>query len=62
MCGRLNITDDPFVIQILLDLGIENPQERMHFGRFKRATDTISIIHQHNGQRSATWWLLLTQT
>ncbi|KZN66875.1 SOS response-associated peptidase family protein [Pseudoalteromonas luteoviolacea] len=65
MCGRLNITDDPFVIQILLDLGIENPRERMHFGRFKRATDTISIVHQHNGQRylsSATWWLLLTQT
>ncbi|OCQ20022.1 hypothetical protein A7985_19220 [Pseudoalteromonas luteoviolacea] len=65
MCGRLNITDDPFVIQILLDLGIENPREQMLFGRFKRATDTISIVHQYNGQRSlshATWWLLLTQT
>ncbi|KZN37618.1 SOS response-associated peptidase family protein [Pseudoalteromonas luteoviolacea] len=65
MCGRLNITDDPFVIQVLLDLGIENPREQVLFGRFKRAADTISIVHQQNGQRfmsSAMWWLLLTQT
>ncbi|MCF2856423.1 SOS response-associated peptidase [Pseudoalteromonas sp. SMS1] len=65
MCGRLNITDDPFVIQILLDLGIKHPHEHVHFGRFKRATDTISIVHQDHGKRrisSAIWWLLLTQT
>ena len=62
MCGRLNVSDDPFVIQLLLDLGIENPRQNMHFGRFKKAADTISIIIEKNGQRvltSATWWLLL---
>ncbi|ESP95430.1 MULTISPECIES: SOS response-associated peptidase family protein [Pseudoalteromonas] len=65
MCGRLNITDDPFVIQILIDLGIENPTEKIQFARFKRATDKVSIIYQENNQRKvtdATWWLLLTQT
>ncbi|AOT09316.1 SOS response-associated peptidase family protein [Pseudoalteromonas luteoviolacea] len=65
MCGRLNITDDPFVIQILLDLGIENPIEKVQFSRFKRATDKISIIYQENNQRlltDAIWWLLLSET
>lgn len=65
MCGRLNVSDDPFVIQLLLDLGIENPRDNMHFGRFKRATDTISIIIEKKGKRiltPATWWLLLEQT
>ncbi|NMP15424.1 SOS response-associated peptidase family protein [Thalassotalea sp. Y01] len=62
MCGRLNISDDPFVEQLLLELGIENPRQRMNFSRFKRATDSISIVREHNGKRrldDATWWLLL---
>ncbi|MCG7536453.1 SOS response-associated peptidase family protein [Pseudoalteromonas sp. OOF1S-7] len=62
MCGRLNITDDPFVIEVLTGLGITNPRASMHFGRFKKATDSISIVHEENGQRqlsNATWWLLL---
>ena len=62
MCGRLNVSDDPFVTQLLLDLGIENPRQNMHFGRFKKAADTISIIIEKNGQRvlsPAIWWLLL---
>ncbi|KXI30577.1 hypothetical protein AX660_10415 [Paraglaciecola hydrolytica] len=65
MCGRLNVSDDPFVTQLLLDLGIENPKENMHFGRFKRATDIISIVTEKNGKRQlipATWWLLLEST
>lgn len=65
MCGRLNITDDPFVIQILLDLGIKDPHKNMLFSRFKRATDKVSIVYQDNHERKvaeATWWLLLTQT
>ena len=65
MCGRLNITDDPFVIQVLLGLGIENPAEKIQFSRFKRATDKISILYQENNQRQlsdAIWWLLLSET
>lgn len=65
MCGRLNVSDDPFVIQLLLELGIENPRENMHFGRFKRATDIVSIVREKNGKRvltPATWWLLLEPT
>ncbi|WP_394176799.1 SOS response-associated peptidase family protein [Thalassotalea litorea] len=62
MCGRLNISDDPFVMALINELGVESPREKVHWGRFKRATDTISIIRQHDGQRvleDATWWLLL---
>lgn len=65
MCGRLNITDDPFVTALVEQLGIVNPTEKIRYGRFKRATDTISIIRQVNGQNQiddATWWLLLEQT
>lgn len=65
MCGRLNITDDPFVIALVEQLGIPNPREKIKFGRFKRATDTISIIRQVDGVNqidNAMWWLLLEQT
>lgn len=65
MCGRLNITDDPFVSALVELLGVVNPTQKLNFGRFKRATDNISIIRQVNGQNQiddATWWLLLEQT
>lgn len=62
MCGRLNITDDPFVRQLIKELGVTSPLDKVHWGRFKRATDTLSIIREHQGKRElidATWWLLL---
>jgi len=65
MCGRLNVSDDPFVIQLVEQLGIENPIEKMRFGRFIRATDVISIIREGAGKRQledATWWLLLEKS
>jgi len=65
MCGRLNISDDPFVMELINWLGVENPREKVNWGRFKRATDPISIIREDQGQRvinDATWWLLLDKT
>lgn len=65
MCGRLNVSDDPFVMKLIEDLGILNPREVVKFSRFKRATDTLSIIRNVNGQPridDATWWLLLDKT
>ncbi|CCQ12484.1 conserved hypothetical protein [Pseudoalteromonas luteoviolacea B = ATCC 29581] len=66
MCGRLNITDDPMVTQTLLDLGVANPYEKKHLGRFIRATNQLSIVLQENHQppriQSAAWWLLQEPT
>ncbi|QTH72070.1 SOS response-associated peptidase family protein [Pseudoalteromonas xiamenensis] len=73
MCGRLNITDDPWVTQILLDFGIENPYEPRHLGRFIRATQEISIVLEEKVKattgpmtqrrvQSAAWWLLQEAT
>ncbi|TKB47543.1 SOS response-associated peptidase [Thalassotalea mangrovi] len=69
MCGRLNISDDPFVMELINWLGVDshnpNMRENINWGRFKRATDTISIVRQSEGQRvisDATWWLLLDKT
>jgi len=65
MCGRLNMTDDPFVIGLIRQLGVESPIETVRWGRFKRATDTLTIVKQIDGKNylmDATWWLLLDQT
>ncbi len=65
MCGRLNVSDDPFVIELVKQLGIENPVEKMRFSRFIRATDVVSIVREYQGQRQlddATWWLLLEKS
>lgn len=65
MCGRLNISDDPFVTALVKQLGVSNPTDKMRFGRFKRAADTLSIVHRKNGITQisdAIWWLLLDQT
>jgi putative SOS response-associated peptidase YedK len=62
MCGRLNVSDDPFLTVLLKKIGVENPTETMSFSRFKRATDSISIVREVNGVRrldNAMWWLLL---
>ena len=63
MCGRLNITDNPFVSALLDDLNVTN-KETFRTSEFVRATDTISIVREVNGQRrldDAIWWLLLEQ-
>ena len=65
MCGRLNVSDDPFLVALLKNIGIESPREKLTFGRFKRATDSISIVREINGVRqidNAVWWLLLDKT
>ncbi|WP_448546697.1 SOS response-associated peptidase family protein [Thalassotalea fusca] len=61
MCGRLNITDNPFVTALLDELNVTN-RETFRTSEFVRATDTISIVREVNGERQlddATWWLLL---
>lgn len=74
MCGRLNVTDNPLLIELLEQLGIRlfpaaPAQMRLDLpirtGRFIRATDLISIVLQQDGQRrlqDAIWWLLLDAT
>ena len=65
MCGRLNVIDDPGVVELCEGLQIELFATPLIFGRFIRATQNISIVRQSAGVRrldSAIWWLLLEQS
>lgn len=65
MCGRLNVTDDAAVIDLLGWLGVSLGGEPLVHRRFIRAAEQISIVRQVNGVAelcSATWWLLLEPT
>ncbi|NQZ82285.1 MAG: SOS response-associated peptidase family protein [Colwellia sp.] len=65
MCGRLNVSDDPFVTKLLANLGIENPRETMRYGRMIGAANVISIVREKNRKRQlddAQWWLLQEPT
>jgi putative SOS response-associated peptidase YedK len=65
MCGRLNITDDPLINQLLLDLGVENHYGSIPTQRFIRATDKVHIVLDDEGLRrmpAASWWLLQERT
>lgn len=65
MCGRLNVTDDPWVRQLALDLGVNLEQTPITANRFVRAASEVQIIVEKPGARflrPATWWLLLEPT
>jgi putative SOS response-associated peptidase YedK len=65
MCGRLNVIDDPGLIELCEDLQISLFAQQPIFSRFIRATQQVSIVRQKNGVRrmdAATWWLLLDST
>lgn len=74
MCGRLNVTDNPLLIELLEQLGIQlfpaaPAQLRLDLpirtGRFIRATNLVSMVLQQDDQRrvqDAIWWLLLEPT
>lgn len=68
MCGRLNVSDDPLVIGLMGALGMplfNNSQNPLRSGRFIKATNTVSVVLEEQGERrlqDATWWLLLEQT
>ena len=66
MCGRLNVTDNPLLIELLEQLGIHlypatasndaaPEQLALHLpvrtGRFIRATNLVSMVLQQDGQR-----------
>lgn len=62
MCGRLNVTDSPWVIGLLEGLGLPLWPGALRTGRFIRATQMLSIVVEQQGQRrlqDAVWWLLL---
>ena len=65
MCGRLNVIDDPGVVELCEGLQIELFTTPLIVGRFIRATQNVSIVRQVQGVRrldSAIWWLLLEQS
>lgn len=63
MCGRLNVIDDPSVIDLCEQLGLDlAPPDPVFQGRFIRATDKVEIILQTDAgfhRVPAIWWLLL---
>jgi len=62
MCGRLNVIDDIGVQQLCEQLNIQLWSEPLQTGRFKRATDKVTIVREKAGitqADSAIWWLLL---
>lgn len=63
MCGRLNVIDDPSVIDLCEQLGLDiAPANAAYQRRFVRATDRVEIIFQTDlgfHRIPATWWLLL---
>jgi putative SOS response-associated peptidase YedK len=65
MCGRINVIDSPQLQEICENLEIELWPDKQETGRFKRATNPISIVHSDGHQRimsNAIWWLLLEPT
>jgi putative SOS response-associated peptidase YedK len=65
MCGRLNVSDDPFVTKLLANLGVEDSNKTMRYSRMVRATNVISIVREKNRKRQlddAIWWLLQEPT
>jgi len=65
MCGRLNVTDCPEVIDLCEQIGIKLYDKDLRTNRFIRATDKISIIsgrHFKPTLLDAIWWLLLEPT
>jgi putative SOS response-associated peptidase YedK len=65
VCGRLNVIDDPDVIELCEGLQISFFSEKQIFSRFIRAAQKVSIVRQKNSVRrmdNAVWWLLLDRT
>ena len=65
MCGRLNVTDDEFVQQICISLGVDLSLSPLMANRFVKAAGPLQVIRQVNGERrlqQASWWLLLEPT
>ncbi|WP_440875945.1 SOS response-associated peptidase family protein [Thalassotalea sp. PLHSN55] len=62
MCGRLNVTDDKFVVNLVNELGVDLNITPIKPNRFVRAASPVQIIYESHGQRymkEALWWLLL---
>ncbi len=60
MCGRFNVTDDPFLQQLMQSLKL--PDQRPKTSEDIAPGASISIVADRNQQRglhSAIWWLLL---
>lgn len=65
MCGRINVSATSGVKRLCEQLNIQFWSEPLQKGRFKRATDSITIVRERHGQRrtdKAIWWLLLEPT
>lgn len=60
MCGRFNITDDPYLQALMQSLGIDIgplPEPRYNIA----PTDRVPVVHELDGKRALTemrWWLV----
>lgn len=62
MCGRYNITDDPFTQMLSKQLGLFDQHNQLNFSDDIAPASQISIVCEEDQQRvikDATWWLLL---
>lgn len=65
MCGRFNVTDDPFMHGLLQGLGVDLGPLPLRTSDDVAPTDTVSIVIEQDGHpvlNDALWWLLLEQT
>lgn len=60
MCGRFNVTDDPYTQALMKSLGIDIgplPEPRYNIA----PTERVPVVHELDGKRALTemrWWLV----
>ncbi|PKF49100.1 SOS response-associated peptidase family protein [Enterovibrio nigricans] len=64
MCGRFNVTDDPYMHALLQELGIDLGPLPLRVCEDIAPSQLVCIVIKEDGQnvlRDAIWWLLLEQ-
>ncbi|MDD1781189.1 SOS response-associated peptidase [Enterovibrio sp. ZSDZ35] len=64
MCGRFNVTDDPYMHALLQGLGVDLGPLPLRVCEDIAPTQRVSMVIDECGEQilcDATWWLLLTQ-
>ncbi|USH04879.1 SOS response-associated peptidase [Grimontia kaedaensis] len=64
MCGRFNVTDDPYMHLLLDSLGVDLGRLPIRASNNIAPTDTVSIVVSNGEEmvlKNACWWLLMHQ-